>query len=747
MLSDLRSKFFIIVVMLVAMLAFTNKASGQQHITVINAKGEPVEDAVIVYQPQADKKLQKVVVTNTYGIAVIAQHYQVALQINKVGFVCIYDTINTHQPKTYTLQSNNTNLKDLVVTGQFETGTTDKSVYKIKVIDRLRIEQQGAVNLKDVLSNELNIRLSQDGVLGTQMSMMGLGGQNVKILIDGVPVIGRMDGNIDISQINLNNIERIEVVEGPMSVIYGTDALGGVINLISKKPQAKQYNLNINTYYESVGTYNIDANTGFRYKAWQLAASGGRNFFDGYSANESENIRWKQWKPREQYYGELSVNYKFKTHSHRLNGRFFNEKITARNNPTITPYSISGFDDYFKTTRINTALYSDIYFKNKATLNLINSYALFGRTKNAYIKNLVTGTEQLTPNSEDHDTTTFNLVTLRGTYTTKRQSRFNSQMGYDVNLENGSGKRLANGSNFIGDYAIFYIADLKATSRLNLRPGVRLIYNTSYGAPIIPSFNVKYDITEDISIRASYAQGFRAPSLKELSLFFVDVNHNIKGNTNLKAETSNNYNLGFHYKKQYTKLLLKSELTWFYNTINDLISLAIVDASTQTYSYVNIDTYRTFGLNFNNDIQYKLLKITLGYGRIARYNQLSKTQDLTEYSYANEYRANVTYTIKKAKTDLNLFYKYNGRLPGFALDANNQVYQTFVEAYSMMDASATKSLSKNRVKLTVGVKNLLNVTNISFNTTSSAHSAGSGNMPMAMGRFLFTSLRINLEKQ
>lgn len=747
MLSSLRSLIFIIVVICVAMLASTHKASGQQHILVLSQKGEPIEDAVIFYQPQAIKKLQKVAITDASGKAILATNTTAALQINKVGFVCIYDTLTTHQPKTYTLQTNNTNLKDLVVTGQFETGTTDKSVYKIKVIDRQRIEQQGAVNLKDVLSNELNIRLSQDGVLGTQMSMMGLGGQNVKILIDGVPVIGRMDGNIDISQINLNNIERIEVVEGPMSVIYGTDALGGVINLISKKTKAKQYNLNVNTYYETVGTYNIDANTGFRYKAWQLAASGGRNFFDGYSANESENIRWKQWKPREQYFGELSVNYKFKTHSHRFNARYFNEKITARNNPTITPYSISGFDDYFKTTRVNLAVYSDIYFQNKATLNLINSYALFGRTKNAYIKNLVTGTEQLTPNSEDHDTTTFDLVTLRGTYTTKTQKKFNSQLGYDVNLENGSGKRLASGSNFIGDYAVFYIADLKATSRLNLRPGIRFIYNTSYGAPVIPSINLKYDVTEDISIRASYAQGFRAPSLKELSLFFVDVNHNIKGNTNLKAETSNNYNLSFNYKKQYTTWLVKSELTWFYNAINDLISLAVVDPSTQTYSYVNIDTYRTFGLNFNNDIQYKLLKLTLGYGRIARYNQLSKTEALNEYSYANEYRANLTYSIKRARTDVNLFYKYNGKLPGYALDANNQVYQTFVEAYSMMDASVTKSFYKNRVKLTVGVKNLLNVTNISFNTTSSAHSAGAGSMPMAMGRFMFTSLRINLEKQ
>ena len=67
------------------------------------------------------------------------------------------------------------------------------------------------------------------------MSVQGLSGENVKILIDGVPVVGRLNGNVDLSQINLTNIERVEIVEGPLSVNYGTNALAGTINLITKK--------------------------------------------------------------------------------------------------------------------------------------------------------------------------------------------------------------------------------------------------------------------------------------------------------------------------------------------------------------------------------------------------------------------------------------------------------------------------------------------------------------------------------
>src|SRR5690606_8968684 len=139
------------------------------------------------------------------------------------------------------------------------------------------------------------------------------------------------------------------------------------INLITRKPGAKQYHFNLTSYYETVGTYNLDANAGIKYKNMQLAFSGGRNFFDGYSENEDAKTRFMQWKPREQYFGDVQLRYKFKKQSHRLYSQYFHEKITNRGRPTVTPYSAIGFDDYYITERLNNAVYSDFYFNNKAT--------------------------------------------------------------------------------------------------------------------------------------------------------------------------------------------------------------------------------------------------------------------------------------------------------------------------------------------------------------------------------------------
>jgi len=177
-------------------------------------------------------------------------------------------------------------LNDAIVTGQYGENSLKNSVFKVKVIDAQRIQQQGAVNLKDVLANEINIRINQDPALGSSINLQGVTGQNIKILIDGVPVIGREGGNVDLTQINLNNVERIELVEGPMSVNFGSDALGGVINIITKKAVAKTKRFNIGTYYESIGQYNLDGgvNFGFKRTLWQINT--GRNFFDGYNENE-----------------------------------------------------------------------------------------------------------------------------------------------------------------------------------------------------------------------------------------------------------------------------------------------------------------------------------------------------------------------------------------------------------------------------------------------------------------------------
>ncbi|HMN33579.1 MAG TPA: TonB-dependent receptor plug domain-containing protein [Chitinophagaceae bacterium] len=144
-------------------------------------------------------------------------------------------------------------LKEFVITGQYKEQSIEKSTMNIKVVSKDAIQKMGAQQLSDVLEKEMKVNISQDNILGSSMSLQGISGQNVKILIDGIPLTGRLNGNIDLSQINLNQVQRIEIIEGPMSVSYGTDALAGTINIITQKRKNKNYTFNVGSYYESIG--------------------------------------------------------------------------------------------------------------------------------------------------------------------------------------------------------------------------------------------------------------------------------------------------------------------------------------------------------------------------------------------------------------------------------------------------------------------------------------------------------------
>lgn len=203
-----------------------------------------------------EEKLQTQTTSNVEGIIFIDTKWEkVKLTLKFIGYQSKITSVSEENNKV-TMYLDNLELKTFVVTGQYSESSVDNSVHKIRVIDAQRIEAQGAVNLQELMEQEMNIRVSQDNVLGSSMSMQGLSGENVKILIDGVPVVGRMNGNIDLTQINLNNIERVEIVEGPLSVNYGTNALAGTINLITKKYK-QNFGARAEAYYETIGQYNF----------------------------------------------------------------------------------------------------------------------------------------------------------------------------------------------------------------------------------------------------------------------------------------------------------------------------------------------------------------------------------------------------------------------------------------------------------------------------------------------------------
>ena len=217
-------------------------------------------------------------------------------------------TINITQKKILSKK-----IKEVVITGQLTEKYNDETVHKVHVITSKQLNSGLFTDLGQVLEKELNMKLLQDNVLGSNISIQGISGENVKILIDDIPVIGRLNGNIDLSQISLKNIDRIEIIEGALSTLYGTDALAGTVNIITKKEP--DFSKSFSTYYESIGKYNFDYILAKQLNNQTITYQFERNYFNGWSKNQKYTLlpteelanenRFKAWKPKEQFINKL----------------------------------------------------------------------------------------------------------------------------------------------------------------------------------------------------------------------------------------------------------------------------------------------------------------------------------------------------------------------------------------------------------------------------------------------------------
>ncbi|MEN8794966.1 MAG: Plug domain-containing protein, partial [Flavobacteriales bacterium] len=150
----------------------------------------------IIYSVNSEKK-SKQTITNGNGLFFIDTAWkEVRLRLKHISYQTKFTSVSAINNKV-TLYLDQTELTDFVVTGQYAPSSDENTSHKVRVIDSKRIEAQGAVTLQELMEQEMNIRVSQDNVLGASMSVQGLSGENVKILIDGVPVVGRLNGSVD----------------------------------------------------------------------------------------------------------------------------------------------------------------------------------------------------------------------------------------------------------------------------------------------------------------------------------------------------------------------------------------------------------------------------------------------------------------------------------------------------------------------------------------------------------------------
>ncbi len=652
-------------------------------------------------------------------------------------------------------------LADVVVTAQYAPTDSRNALQDIQVIKRETIERRGANNLEQLLQQEPTIRISQDLVLGSSLSLAGISGQNVKILLDGVPIIGRQGGNIDLSQINLQNIERIEIVQGPLGVSYGTDALAGVIHLISKKSQLKPLSIGLNTQWESRAERTLGGQIG-----WQVAdrlllqLQGGWDVFNGFSEDTTRSVLWN---PKAQWYATASLGYRLGPEKQlRYTLNYFDERVDNLGNirrPQFKPYA---FDDRYQTYRLDHTLSFDGEVGNQYYVQAVAGINAFTRHKNTFRNNFEE--ETLTEELGLQDTSLFNSYMLRATWASRyTDSPLNFQMGVDLRYDNASGERIQDsdskqaGYSELGDYALFGTLRYQYNPSLSIESGLRYAYNTKYKSPLIPSLNLKYTWHKDWMLRASYGQGFRSPAIKELFFEFVDVNHYIIGNPELKAETSENVQLSIAYQRKREGQQSKIKVNGFYNHIKDKIELfefvdtpsgpvPATDTATLRFAYFNQAVYKTQGLQAQISHQRKSFHIQTSLAIVGYYNPMSEIfSNLAPFSYTYEWNSEWRYRFTKPALQASAFLRYNDRritfYPELDAEGNTMARQSIQQGFWMMDASLQWSIWQERIKLTTGARNILNVQSVQQNNGNGSTHSGDGNtFPVSPGRSFFVRM-------
>ena len=657
-------------------------------------------------------------------------------------------------------------LDEVVVTGQYRPQSARNSVYQVRVIPSERIQKQGATQLQDVLRSELNIRFSQDlATGGTAITLQGLKGQNVKVLVDGLPLIGRQGttNEVNINQIDVNSIEKIELVEGPLSVIYGADALAGVINIITKKASAAGLNVQARLQEESIGNeygaqqgiHNQQLGLNWRKGNWDAGAGISHNFYAGWK--DTATGRELVWHKRDQRLANGFIGYRKDGLSLRYRFDGLDEIITNPGNfqPFADPSSgdTLAYDQQYLSQRFMQQLQASWFVNKDFHLDAQAAYTNYSRQVFSTTLNKTTGDVRLNIAEGAQSVVKFNGATLRATAYYRLSPLISIQPGIDFNQESGKGERLKSGNNIVSDYAFFASAEITPGKRISVRPGLRFIYNSVYKAPpLVPSLNTKWVLSPSTDLRISYARGFRAPSIRELYFSFFDVNHQVLGNPNLKAETSHSLTGSLNWKGtlngekvRQQKLQTGITLSGFYNDVSNMIDYLFVPGS-DTAILTNMLHSRTAGSTLSFSLRGKQWQLTTGGGATGFYNDYSATNStLPSMQWSAEANASLSYRFVKAKLDLNLFYKFTGKRPYYSKDITGEIIPVYLKSYHMADLTLNRKIGK-LLTVNAGVKNLFAVDRIKSSFASGGVHTGGGIANIGNGRSYFAGILFNWNK-
>ncbi len=591
-------------------------------------------------------------------------------------------------------------LNEVVVTGSLQKHLLKDTPVITEVISQEDIASVGSSDLADVMRVQTGIELGTSIGQTQSVRLHGLNKNQVLVLVDGERITGRVDDAVDIGQIAVNMIEKIEVVKGPLSSIYGSEALGGVINIITKSPQHAPA-LHAGATYGTYGRRDFELSAARTFdgvfggdRGLTLFANAGWNTFGGVDYNTRDA------------FSEMP----------EYDRRNLNLKISA---PVTEKFSLSLKADLYKDESrwlaggdgyIN---YIDRGSNEKtsatASANYIFSPSLDANVSAFYSANTHGSTEETnfgyTVRSGDTDE---EIQTYRAVVTTTPYGSSVLSLGLESTIEAVTSNRLSDGARrFVNNIA--FAEDEWTFSAVTVVVGGRYSDNSVYGTFFAPRVSLRWRISDNATLRSSYGRGFRAPSSNELFIDYdnAGVGYIVKGAPSLRPETSDGFNAGIDYSRE--------DLVWFranvyYNDVVNLINyfqVSAVGARPVVYSYHNVSSAVTKGVDVDVDLRpWNKTTISLGYNYSA-----AKDGNGLDLPFRSPHTLNARLAYEITEWDLNATVRGRWYDRKVVVDEQITVSEVgkgnrfYADAYAVMDLVLTKRFFRD-LTLTCGINNL-----------------------------------------
>ena len=570
-------------IVLAGCLLLTATAAAQRYVSgkVVGPGNEPLAGAAVVVKENKTIGMTTDAEGN-YRLR-IPDNKEYTLQASFIGYVTQSHPLQTGQDRMdFAMEEDAIGMETVVVTGTRTPKLLKDAPIVTRVITADDIRKADATNIGDLLQAELpGIEFSYSMDQQTSLDMQGFGGNAILFLVDGERLAGETLDNIDYSRLNLDNVERIEIVKGAASSLYGSNAVGGVINIISKETE-EPWNLNLNGRYGSHNDQRYGGTVAFRAGDFRNSLNVQHTSTDpidvGSVGKDGEENDFSR------VYGNRTWNFKERlvytpTDKLRLTGRlgyFFRERDK----------STSSKDRY---RDFSGGLRGNYTFSQRNGLELSYSFDQYDKSDFDPV--------------QDYDLRDYTNVqhTLRALYNHSLNERNTLIVGGDFMRDYLMSYQFTdNGSHEQYTADAFAQFDLNPVKNLNIMTAVRFDY---YSEADVKNTSSKLGIMykwRNCSLRASYAGGFRAPTLKEMYMDFNMANvFMIYGNEDLKPESSQNFSLSAEYLKSRYNVTL----TGYFNLVDNRIT-TVWDQTLGGMVYSNIAQMNISGLNADAAAKY-----------------------------------------------------------------------------------------------------------------------------------------------